>query len=271
MDYRTSIAFIGGGNMAEALAMGIVRAGIVPAGSITISDPGPERCEHLGKTFGFNVVHENRQAVEAGGTIFLSVKPQVLPDVVKDVSDVLRAGQLVISVAAGVTLDFLENRLPGIPVIRSMPNTPALVGAGATVIAPGKRVHPDMVQWSMELFHAAGTCHVLSEELMDAVTGLSGSGPAYIFRVAEALIEAGVAVEIPREQASDLVKQTILGAARMMTETDDSPARLREKVTSPGGTTEAGLRSMDEAGFEKIVVEAVTAATKKAKDLGKKC
>ena len=268
MDYRSSIAFIGGGNMAEALAGGIVRAGIVPAGSITVSDPGPERCEYLKDTYGFNVIRENRRAAEAGGTVFLAVKPQVLPGVVEEISGSFRPEQLVISIAAGITLDFLENRLPGIPVIRSMPNTPALVGAGATVIAPGTRVHLDMTQWGVDLFRAAGTCHVLPEDLMNAVTGLSGSGPAYIFRAAEALVVAGAAVGIPREQALELVKQTILGAARMITETEDSPGRLREKVTSPGGTTEAGLKSMDEAGFEKIVVEAVAAAAKRAGELG---
>lgn len=270
MDYRSSIAFIGGGNMAEAIAGGIVKAGILPASSIFVSEPDPQRCEYLRNSFGFNVSYENTHAALGGGTVFLTVKPQVLSGVLEEVSGRISPEQLVISTAAGVTLGTLEAGLPGIPVIRSMPNTPALLGTGATVITMGTSANADMTHWAVKLFHAVGTCHVLPEDLMDAVTGLSGSGPAYIFRMAEALTEAGKEVGIPEDQAADLVKQTILGAARMMTETDDTPARLREKVTSPGGTTQAGLKSMDEAGFEKIIVDAVKAATKRAKELGKK-
>jgi pyrroline-5-carboxylate reductase len=269
MDYRSSIAFIGGGNMAEAIAAGIVRAGIVPAESIFVSDPDPERCEYLRDAYGFNVTYENPHAVFKGGTVFLAVKPRVMPGVLKEISGHVVPEQLVISIAAGVTLELLEALLPGIPVIRSMPNTPALVGAGATAITTGTAAEADMTHWAVELFHAVGTCHVLSEELMNAVTGLSGSGPAYIFRMAEALTEAGKSIGIPVDQAADLVRQTILGAALMMSETDNTPARLREMVTSPGGTTQAGLESMNAAGFEKVVVEAVQAATKRAEQLGK--
>jgi pyrroline-5-carboxylate reductase len=256
--------------MAEALAGGIVRTRITAAESIIIAEPRPERCEYLREEYGFNVTYENPQAAVAGGTVFLTVKPQVLPDVLKEISGIIQTGKLVISTAAGITLEFLEGQIKGIPVIRSMPNTPALIGAGATVIAPGSEVQTDMIHWAVELFQATGSCHVLTEDLMDAVTGLSGSGPAYLFRMAEALIQAGKAVGIPSEQASDLVKQTILGAARMMTETGKTPTELREMVTSPGGTTGTALKSMEEAGFEKIVVEAVTAATKRAKELGDK-
>jgi pyrroline-5-carboxylate reductase len=269
MDYKSSISFIGGGNMAEALAVGIVRAGIAQADSIIISEPRPERCEHLRQIHGFNVTCENRQAAVSGGTVFLAVKPQVLPYVLDEISGSFQLKNLVISTAAGITLGFLEKHLKGIPVIRSMPNTPALIATGATVIAPGSHVQTDMTQWAVELFQATGICHVLPEDLMDAVTGLSGSGPAYLFLMAEVLVEAGKALGIPVEQASDLVKQTILGAGRMMTETGKTPDELREMVTSPGGTTEAALKSMEEAGFEKIVVEAVKAATKRARELGK--
>jgi pyrroline-5-carboxylate reductase len=270
MDYRSSIAFIGGGNMAEAIAGGIARAGIVPADSIFVSEPDPDRCEYLRSTHGFNVTSKNSHAALGGGTVFLTVKPQVLPGVLEEVSGHITPEQLVISTAAGVTLETLEAGLPGIPVIRSMPNTPALLGAGATAIAAGTAAQTDMTRWAVKLFHAVGTCHLLPEDLMDAVTGLSGSGPAYIFRMAEAMTEAGLAVGIPVEQAGELVKQTILGAGRMMTETGETPTRLREKVTSPGGSTQAGLKTMDEAGFEEIVVEAVKAATRRAGELGKK-
>ena len=269
MDYRSSIAFIGGGNMAEALAVGIARARIIPAESIIISEPVPERCSHLQERHGFTTTDRNTQAAIAGGTIFLAVKPQILPDVLKEIAPSINAEQLVISIAAGTTLKMLQSALPEIPVIRSMPNTPALVGSGATVISPGQSVHADMTHWAVELFHAVGTCHVLPEDLLDAVTGLSGSGPAYIFRTAEALIEAGMSVGIPAEESAGLVKQTIMGAARMMMETEKSPTELLEMVTSPGGTTEAGLTAMEEGDFGETVVEAVMAATKRAKELGK--
>jgi pyrroline-5-carboxylate reductase len=269
MDYRSSIAFIGGGNMAEALAVGIIRARILPAESIIVSDPISERRTYLLQQHGLMSTDRNTQAAAAGGTIFLAVKPQVLPEVLQEIAPSIGTDQLVISIAAGITLGLLENSLPGVPVIRSMPNTPALVGNGATVISPGQSVHADNTHWAVELFQAVGTCHVLPEDLLDAVTGLSGSGPAYIFRMAEALIEAGMSVGIPAEESAGLVKQTIMGAARMMMETEKSPTQLREMVTSPGGTTQAGLAAMDEADFTETVVEAVMAATKRARELGK--
>ena len=255
--------------MAEALAGGITRSGIAQPSSIILSNRRPERRQYFSKRYGFKVTGENPEAVKSCGTVFISVKPQVVPAVLEEVFSSLDPEHLVISIAAGVTLNFLESRLPGIPVIRSMPNTPAMIGAGATVISPGALVQQTMIEWAIRLFRGAGTCLVLPEQLMDAVTGLSGSGPAYIFHMAEALTEAGASLGIPRDQALDLAKQTILGAARMMTETEEGPKRLREKVTSPGGTTEAALQSMDQAGFVRTVVEAVAAAARRSKELGK--
>lgn len=269
MDYRTSIAFIGGGNMAETLAGGIVRARMVTADSIVVADPVPERCVLMGQKHGFTTTGKNTQAAVAGGTVFIAVKPQVIPEVLEEIAPVIKPDQLVISIAAGITLDYLKKSLSGIPVIRSMPNTPALVGSGATVISPGQNVPVDMTHWAVELFQSVGTCHILPEELMNAVTGLSGSGPAYIFRMAEALIEGGMSVGIPAEESAGLVKQTILGAARLMMETEMSPTELREMVTSPGGTTMAGLAALEEGDFGETVVEAVMAATVRAGELGK--
>lgn len=269
MEYRKSIAFIGGGNMGEALAGGITRAGIVPAESIIVSDPSAKRCALLSREHGFTTTDNNTQAAVAGGTVFLAVKPQVLPAVVDEIASSVTADQLVISIAAGIPLQFLERSFPGKPVVRSMPNTPALVGCGATVISPGKDVPAEMTHWAVELFQSVGTCHVLPDHLMNAVTGLSGSGPAYIFKMAEALIEAGMSVGIPAEESAGLVKQTVLGAARLMVETEKSPTQLREMVTSPGGTTMAGLAALDERDFADTVVDAVMAATRRAKELGK--
>ncbi len=256
--------------MAEALAAGITGAGILPADSIIVSEPLSERCAYLEREHGFLTTGSNSQAVQGGGTVFLSVKPQVLPEVLEEISPSIDQAQLVISIAAGINLELLERSLPGIPVIRSMPNTPALVGNGATVISPGRSVQEEMSQWAVELFKAVGSCYVLPEELMDPVTGLSGSGPAYIFYMAEALIKAGTLAGIPAEEAAGLVKQTILGAARMMVETEKNPAELRKMVTSPGGTTMAGLSALDDGHFSETVVEAVQAATERAKELGRK-
>jgi len=269
MDYRSNIAFIGGGNMTEALAAGISRNGILPAESIIVSDPLAQRRMYLSKEYGFSTTGINSQAAAAGGTVFLSVKPQVLPDILKEIAPVVNEKQLVVSIAAGITLKLLEGSIPGIPVIRSMPNTPALVGSGATVISPGNNASPDMTHWAVELFHAVGTCYVLPEDQLDAVTGLSGSGPAYVFLMAQALIEAGISVGLPGKESAGLVKQTIFGAAHLMLESDRDPSELRKMVTSPGGTTEAGLKELEQAGFTDTVVEAVKAATQRAKELGK--
>jgi pyrroline-5-carboxylate reductase len=269
MPYRTSISFIGGGNMAEALIGGIIRSGLVDPIDITVAEPRPGRRDELAEKYDIMVTDNNFDAAQAGATVILATKPQVFPEIMGGIAASITTHQLVISVAAGITLSQLQADMPDVPVIRSMPNTPALIGAGATVISTGFAVTAEMTQWATEIFHTGGKCFVLSEELMDAVTGLSGSGPAYIFRMAEAMTEAGVAQGIPAEQAGELTRQTILGAARMMVETDNTPSQLREQVTSPGGTTEAGLAAMDEAGFEEAVAKGIAAATDRACELGR--
>jgi pyrroline-5-carboxylate reductase len=268
--YRKTIGFIGGGNMAEALAGGIIKAGICEPLKIIISEPAAHRRDYLSRTYGVRVTPDNTVPVKVSGTIFLATKPQVLPEVLEEIKDLPAPKQLIISIAAGITLSYLEGLLPRSPMIRSMPNTPALIGCGATVVAPGAKVSAEMTRWAVEIFHSVGTCLVLPGSLMDAVTGLSGSGPAYVFRMAESLIEAGAGAGLPEEAAVELVKQTILGAARMMIETDKEPGELREMVTSPAGTTEAGLRAMAAAGFEKAVKEGVNAAVERSKELGKR-
>ena len=269
LSFRETIGFIGGGNMAEALLGGILKAGIVQPEGIMVSEPAEERRRSLAESYGVRVTADNREAAAEGSTVFLAVKPQVLPGVLDEIAAVLTSDRLVVSIAAGITLAFLEERLPDIPLVRSMPNTPALVGYGATVISPGQNASADMTHWAVELFHSVGICMVLSEDLMDAVTGLSGSGPAYVFRLAESMFEAGTDAGIPAEQAAELVTQTILGAAWMMRKTGRDPGELRRTVTSPGGTTEAGLAAMAKAGFEEAVAEGVAAAVKRAEELGR--
>ena len=177
--------------------------------------------------------------------------------------------QRVLSVAAGVTIAALQESLgTGVPVVRAMPNTPALVGAGAAAIAGGTSAGKDDLAWAESVLGAVGTVVRVSEPLLDAVTGLSGSGPAYVFLVAEALIEAGVLVGLPRPTAETLAIQTLLGSARLLAEGDDGPAALRAAVTSPGGTTAAGLRELERNGVRSALIEAVAAATERSRELG---
>jgi pyrroline-5-carboxylate reductase len=268
MGYKDSIGFIGGGNMARALIGGIIRAGIIKADRIIVAEPLQNQRDSLRSDLDVRVTGDNNSAA-GSGTIFLAVKPQVMPEVLEQIQGVVSMDSLVISIAAGITLSQLEESLPGVPVIRSMPNTPALIGSGTTVISEGKGTTPEMTLWATGIFESAGTCLVIPEGLMDAVTGLSGSGPAYIFRMAEAMTAAGISAGLPEKEATILVRQTIFGAARMMSETGTDPAQLREMVTSPGGTTEAGLAAMGEAGFEEAINKGIEAAVARAKELGK--
>ena len=270
MAFRKTIGFIGGGNMAEALTGGILQAGLVAPEMIIVSELLEERRDHLAETYGVKVTSDNGLPAKESGTLFLAVKPQILPGILEEIGPIPGPDQLVISIAAGITISFLEERLARSPIIRSMPNAPALVGCGATVISPGNTVIPEMTRWAVRIFHSVGTCLVLPEKLLDAVTALSGSGPAYVFRMTEALIEEGARVGLPEEAAGELAKQMILGAARMMLETDKGPAELRGMVTSPGGTTEAGLKAMSDAGFEEAVKAGLKAAMKRSKELGKR-
>jgi len=257
--------------MAEALAAGILGKGTVPAAKILVSEPREDRRAFLAGRYGVKVTADNLEVARGAGTLFLAVKPQVLPQVLGELAPLLappsREGPLVISLAAGFPLRKLEAALPGAAVVRAMPNTPALVGAGATVLSPGSMATPEMTGWAGELFGSVGMCLALPEKHMDAVTGLSGSGPAYVFLFAEALADAGAGAGLPRGEAEALARQTIFGAGKMMMEAGKPPAELRLAVTSPGGTTMEGLRALEDAGFKAAVVRAVAAATAKSRKL----
>ncbi len=268
MDFSESVGFIGGGNMAEALLAGFRARGLLPPNRITVSEPRPERREQLARDFGVTVTADNAEAAGRSGTVILAVKPQTLPAALPALASALDPGTLVISIAAGFPLRKLEAALPASPVVRAMPNTPALVGAGATVIAPGARVTEPMTAWARTLFESVGLCLVLPEAHLDAVTGLSGSGPAYVFLLAQSLAEGGVKMGLPPAEALALARQTILGAGKMMVETGRDPAELRAQVTSPGGTTMEGVRALTEDGFPAAAVRAVEAATLKSRKLG---
>jgi pyrroline-5-carboxylate reductase len=265
---KTSIVFIGAGNMAEALIAGLITRKTVAPRQIIAVDVRPERLAALKKKYRIETETDAASAVSRGAVIFLSVKPQQMAGALKTIAAVSRPAQLFISIAAGVTTAFIENLLPaGTPVIRSMPNTPALVAAGAIAIAPGRATGKTHLARARKLFAAAGMVVELPEEQINAVTALSGSGPAYVFLLVEAMAAAGTAAGLPPKIAGQLARQTIVGAGAMLAAAEDDPAELRRRVTSPGGTTEAAIRSFEQNNFSSLVAQAVAAARNRAREL----
>ncbi|MBM7867560.1 pyrroline-5-carboxylate reductase [Heliobacterium gestii] len=260
------IGFIGGGAMAEALLRGLVAH--VPADSLTVSDVSPARREMLHEQLGVTVTGDNVDVCRRSDILVLAVKPQVLPAVLAPLKDVIEPSQLVISIAAGITLAQLEDWLsPEIPIVRVMPNTPALVGMGASALSGGRGAADADVEAARQLLEAVGVAEVLPEPYLDAVTGLSGSGPAYVYLFIEALIDAGVKEGLPRDLARRLALQTVTGSAEMIRRTGNHPAIERDKVTSPGGTTIAGVQALEDGGLRSAVYAAVHEGTRRAREL----
>lgn len=265
-----TIGFIGAGNMAEALIRGLVRGGHVAANRVRASAPRRERLDELAAAYGIEVTSDNREVARGAGIVVLSVKPQIMDKVLREIADQVKPGTLVISIAAGVDTEAIETALTeGVRVVRAMPNTPALVGAGATAVSAGKHASQDDLAAAKAIFDAVGITVVLDEVHLDAVTGLSGSGPAYIFLILEALADAGVKVGLSRRNAQKLAAQTVMGSAKMLLETDEHVGRLKDMVTSPGGTAIAGLHTLEEGGLRTTLINAVETATKRARELGR--
>ena len=264
-----TIAFIGGGNMARSLVGGLVARG-VPATDIRVAEPVASLREALRADFGVQVFEQAAEAAAGAATWVLAVKPQVLREVCAGLTSLAQAQRpLVVSIAAGITATQLERWLGGdLAIVRTMPNTPALLGAGVTGLWANARVDEAGRARTDALLSAAGKTVWLDDEArMDAVTALSGSGPAYVFLMAEAMQAAGEAEGLPPEAARTLALQTILGAARMLTESDEPPAELRRRVTSPGGTTQAAIESFEAGGFHELVARAIHAATERGRQL----
>jgi pyrroline-5-carboxylate reductase len=262
-----TIGFLGAGNMAEALIRGLLR-GHFEAAQITASGPRQERMAELHERFGINATTDNRQPA-AADIVVLSVKPQILRRVLEEVGGLIRADSLVISIAAGVPIAAIQARLAaGVAIVRAMPNTPALVDAAATAIASGEHAKAADLEEAKRIFDAIGITVILEESQLDAVTGLSGSGPAYVFLILEALSDAGVKVGLSRRTAQLLAAQTLLGSAKMLLETNEHPGRLKDMVTSPGGTAITGLHTLEEGGIRTTLMNAVEAATKRSRELG---
>jgi len=266
-----TIAFIGAGNMAEALVKGLLRAGVAAPQEIICTDRRAERGPELVQRYGVRFSQANLAAVREAGIIVLSVKPQVMEKVLDEIGPALDAGKLVISIAAGIPIVAIERKVGhGVRVIRTMPNTPALVGAGATALSPGEHATEADLSQAKALFDAIGMTVVVDEPLLDAVTGLSGSGPAYIFLIIEALSDGGVKAGLARAQAQALAAQTVFGSAKLLIETGEHPGRLKDQVTSPGGTAIAGLHTLEAGGLRTTLMNAVEAATNRSRELGKK-
>jgi pyrroline-5-carboxylate reductase len=263
-----TIGFIGTGNMAEALIRGLVRAGVAEPARILGSEPRAERRAELAEKYGVETTANNLEVARQADILVLSVKPQVMSRVLEEIGPHIRKDALVISIAAGIPLVAIEARLPQARVIRTMPNTPALVGAGATAIAAGGHATEADLQAARRIFDSVGMTVVLEETQMDAVTGLSGSGPAYIFLIIEALSDAGVKMGLSRYNAQALAAHTLLGSAKLLIETGEHPGRLKDMVTSPGGTAIAGLHTLEAGGLRTTLINAVEAATVRSRELG---
>lgn len=268
MKIEGTVGFIGTGNMAEALIRGLLRAEVAAAGQVVGSEPRADRRQELNTKYGITLTGDNLEVARKSDILVLAVKPQVMSKVLDEIAPHVHANALVISIAAGIPLSVIEAKLPKARVVRTMPNTPALVGAGATAIAAGGHATDTDVEAARRIFASVGLTVILEEAQMDAVTGLSGSGPAYIFLVIEALSDAGVKVGLSRYNAQALAAQTVLGSAQLLLETGEHPGRLKDMVTSPGGTAIAGLHTLEQGGLRTTLINAVEAATRRSKELG---
>jgi pyrroline-5-carboxylate reductase len=260
------IAFIGAGKMAEALIRGLLSSGAIPAAKIIASDTQFQRLAALRSKYKIGI-SDNIGAAKKADIVILSIKPQVMQDVLLEISPFVSSKQLVISIAAGITTASIKKKIRNAPVIRVMPNNPALVSAGISAIAAGALTAN--VKTARAIFNSVGETILVPERLMDAVTALSGSGPAFVYLFAEALINAGLALGLNALQAEKLSIKTVFGAAKTMVCSGLKPRELREMVTSPGGTTLAGLKTLQKAGFKRAVLEALRSAKARSTALGK--
>lgn len=262
------IAFIGAGNMANAIIKGLLRAGL-SRDKVTATVRRAEKKKELEDAYGIRVGHDNLAAARDAEVVVLCVKPQALDKVLVEIAPAIDPSKLIVSVAAGVPIAAIERRLgAGARIVRTMPNTPCLVGLGATALSTGEHATKDDLTLATAMFDSVGLTTVVDEYLLDAVTGLSGSGPAYIFLIIEALSDAGVKVGLSRHQALKLAAQTVLGSAKLLLETGQHPGHLKDQVTSPGGTAIAGLHTLEAGGLRTTLIDAVEAATERARELG---
>lgn len=269
MTPKLTLGFLGGGKMATALAKGVIGAGLAEPAHVRASDPLEAARAAFTAATGAQATASNRDVAAFASVLILAVKPLNVPDLLAEIRDVFTPGHLLISIVAGAPIGKLENALGQSPrVIRVMPNTPALIGLSASAFAAGRHATPEDAALAQKLFSAVGLAFPLKEALLDAVTGLSGSGPAYVYLMIDALSDGGVASGLPREVATKLAAQTVLGAAKMVLETGLHPGELKDMVASPGGTTIEGLHELEKGAVRAAFINAVRAATEKSRQLG---
>jgi pyrroline-5-carboxylate reductase len=265
------VGFIGGGNMGSALVKGLLVSGRLNASQIRVSDISQEKLSHLQETHQVGIAHDNAELASGVDVIVIAVKPQQVGDVLAEIRDSLDHLPLLISIAAGVELAYIEHRIgKPIPIVRVMPNAAALILASASAIAGGTYTETEHLATARELLEAVGLVVEVDEAHMDAVTGLSGTGPAYVFLFMEALIDAGVMVGLPRPVARNLVLHTTLGGAKLLADSDAHPGALKDLITTPGGTAINALSVLEKGGMRGLLMDAVAAATRRSKELGKK-
>jgi pyrroline-5-carboxylate reductase len=262
------LGIIGGGNMGEALIAGITRSGLLSPTEILFFEPRPDRLKYLRERFGISQAETNQELASRAPTLILAVKPQSVPEVLSEIAPLLGPRHLLISICAGVPIDYIQSFFQSpIRIVRAMPNTPALIQKGATAMASSPKAKSEDLSTAEAIFQAVGITAVVKESQMDAITGLVGSGPAYVFAVIEALAAGGVKEGLSPEAALRLTTQTVLGAAHLIQATAQHPATLRDQVCTPGGTTIAGLYAMEEGGGRLALMNAVIAAAKRSKEL----
>jgi pyrroline-5-carboxylate reductase len=267
---QEKVGVIGAGKIGSAIARGVIRAGLANKESVMASDVSDDLRRAIAQELGIKVTPDNSELCDFADIIILAVKPQVVDPVAKEIAKKLDKAKLLVSVAAGVPLSRIEGNLArGARVVRVMPNIPCVVGAGAAGFAGGAHATPADLEKVGAILNSFGIGLPVEEKYLDAVTGLSGSGPAYVFLFMEALADGGVQVGLPRDVALRLAMQTVYGAARMALESNKHLGELKDEVTSPGGTTIAGLYAMEQKGFRGTVIDAVVSATRRSQELGK--
>ena len=264
------VGIIGAGNMGEVLIRGLIQSGRVAKTDIITSDVSQDRLNHMSKTYGLRTTSSNVELVEHASIVIIAVKPQNIDDLLDELANSSHEGHLFISIAAGITTEKLASKMHHQSgILRVMPNAPASVLAGIAAVCPGRNVSPTDLQRAVSIFECVGrTVIIKNEALMDVVTGLSGSGPAFVFLVIESLSDAGVQLGISRRESSLLAAQTVYGAAKMLLETGKHPSELKDIVATPGGTTFAGLKMLEKGNFRSTIMDAVEAATARSRELG---
>lgn len=264
------IGFIGSGNMASAMIGGIINSKLVSSSNVICSNPTITRLEELKSLYGVTITTDNCEVASKSDILFLSVKPQFYPEVIKEIKECVNENIIVVSIAAGQKIENVKKLFQkDIKIVRAMPNTPALVGEGMAALSPCPMVLSDELKLICNIFNSFGKCEVIPENLMDVVTAVSGSSPAFIFMIIEAMADGAVLEGMPREKAYTFAAQTVLGSAKMVLETGEHPGKLKDMVCSPGGTTIEGVSVLEEKGLRTSFIKAIQASSKKSKDLSK--